>query len=119
MPQTCRSRSKSLVRFVNSAYLCDAAAAKVEGNSRIIDDTLDVSDARRRKSQCTVCKRYISLTAAGVLFKHGQGCKGSRELPVEGSVIDVDNRSQQQQQHNGSQHSQRDDITTDDVVEQQ
>ena len=80
-----------------------------------IDDTLDVSDARIRKGQCTVCKRQISLTAAGVLFKHGPGCKGSRDLPVEGSVIDVDNLSQPQQ-HSGSQHAQRDDITTEDIA---
>jgi hypothetical protein len=93
MPQTHRRRSKSLVRFVHSAFFCVAAAATVKGNSRIIDDTLDVSDARRRKGQCTVCKRHISLTAAGVLFKHSPLCKGSRQLPVEGSVSDADNRS--------------------------
>jgi hypothetical protein len=52
------------------------------------------------------------------LFKHGRGCKGSQELPVEGSVIDVDSRSQQQQQRSGSQHAQHDDITTDDIAEQ-
>ena len=108
MPQTFRRRSKSLIRSAHSANLCDAMAATVTG-------TLDVSDARRRKGQCTVCKRQISLTAAGVLFKHGPGCKGSRDLPVEGSVIDVDNLSQPQQ-HSGSQHAQRDDITTEDIA---
>jgi hypothetical protein len=81
------------------------------------DDTLNVSDARKRKDQCTACKRQISLTAAGVLFKRGPGYKGSWGLPVDGSFIDGDNQSQQQQQHSGSQYAQRDDITTDDIAE--
>jgi hypothetical protein len=80
---------------------------------------LDVSDARRRKGQRTVSKRQVALTAAGVLFKHAPGCKGSRQQPVEGSIIDADNRShQQQQQNSGNQNAQRDDITTDDLAEQ-
>ena len=53
---------------------------------------------RRSTGLCTVCKRRISLTALGVLYKHGHGCAGAGAPPVDGSTTsDADNLSQQSQ----------------------
>ena len=41
---------------------------------------------QRQFGQCTICRRCIGLTQAGVLFKHGQHCSGSGQLPVSGTV---------------------------------
>ena len=40
----------------------------------------------KKSGQCSVCLRVICLTSTGLIYKHGPGCTGSSQLPIDGSI---------------------------------
>ena len=40
----------------------------------------------KKSGQCSVCLRVICLTSTGLIYKHGPGCSGSSQQPIDGSV---------------------------------
>jgi len=96
-----------------------AFAASSSDETFHVGDVIGVSETAKRKSTglCTVCKRHVSLSALGILFKHGHRCAGAGVPPVDGSTIpDADNQSQQLQLVN-SHHIYLSVTTAEDILQ--
>ena len=40
----------------------------------------------KKSGRCSVCLCVICLTSTGLIYKHGPGCTGSSQLPIDGSI---------------------------------
>ena len=75
---SCRQRGQELV-------------GGLHGGQQLSQQQLNLGQQHqrlRRTGQCSVCLRFLSLTAAGVIHQHGpsNGCLGSGRQPVNGSI---------------------------------
>ena len=84
---TQRNATNQHVRL-SSTHTLSTAIDPAAAAEPVIDAVSVPSDMRQKtkNGQCSHCRRFLSLTSAGMLHSHGHGCPGSSQLPVEGSV---------------------------------